>query len=414
MSLSARAFPGLFLSVLLLPQQVLSGQDLKFSGLAQVWCTAILSNNLRRNDPLVIPSRYYNLRSEFMENNAAIRRTELKVSGKLIEGIACEVSADPSQTIGPSNPSILLDADVMFTVAPDLDLKVGQYKTFQTLEGVTHSGDIPFAERSQLARIFGDIRDRGVALIWTAPRANGVGLRVTVAILDGVSDSTLGKGLDQNAQKDWAGRIDLDWGKHKLGAYTLQGSTDQRDVSGTAIAPNPGPYWPDRTAILTEKDRTTNLGAYYFWQTERWHVSAEAITGRLGRRFPTLGATLKREHLQQRYLGAYVTGGMLMGHHAVFVRYDFMDYNSGRDWYTPYNPYRESAPGVPLGADYTPRYTETTMGYTYAFKPGRIVDGAVKLNYIHRSPNFLKPSPGSGQIGEQGGDSMVLAFLVSF
>jgi hypothetical protein len=140
--------------------------------------------------------------------------------------------------------------------------------------------------------------------------------------------------------------------------------------------------------------------------------STEAITGLLGRRFPTLGPAVKREHLHQKYLGAFVTGGILRGHHAFLARYDWMDFNAGNDWYTPYNPYRESAPGVPLGADYTPRYSETTLGYSYLFKSGSLLDGSVKLNYIHRSSNFLKPN--AGETGAQGGDSLVVALMVAF
>ena len=55
-----------------------TAQAPKISGLAQVWYTQMLDNNLRLNSASTAPNKYYNLRSEFTENGFAIRRVELK------------------------------------------------------------------------------------------------------------------------------------------------------------------------------------------------------------------------------------------------------------------------------------------------------------------------------------------------
>ncbi len=144
------------------------------------------------------------------------------------------------------------------------------------------------------------------------------------------------------------------------------------------------------------------------------------MTGLLGRRFATLAAsapTAKREHLDQKFTGYYLTGGYTTGNHTFLARYDLMNMNSGDQWYTAYNPYTQSAPGTPLlvnGApvDYSPKFTEATLGYTYAWIPAKAKVANFKLNYIARSKNFLKPF--GTQTGEQGGNTLVAAFLVAF
>jgi hypothetical protein len=122
-----------------------------------------------------------------------------------------------------------------------------------------------------------------------------------------------------------------------------------------------------------------------------------------------------RQHLDQKFLGYQVSGAYTTGHHIFRLRCDFMNYNQGDKWYTTYNPYKETAPGVLRtdGADYTPKYQEITAGYTYAFNPALIRKANIKVDYIFRSKNFLAPRAGV-QTGEQGGDSMVAAFQVWF
>ena len=91
----------------------------------------------------------------------------------------------------------------------------------------------------------------------------------------------------------------------------------------------------------------------------------------MGGATPTLGAAAGpalREHLSQRIVGLVLTAAHTRGRHTVSARYDVADYNAGNGWYTAYDPYRESGPGVPRDADYTPRFTEVTFGYTFAWR----------------------------------------------
>lgn len=413
--------PTLGLLALAIASLPVSAQAAKISGDLQLWYTQMLDSNLRYNS--AAPGGYYNLRGEFKENTFAFRRTEIKVSGNLLEGLDYEVMFDPSISVGAANPLTLQDAFVLWKPAAGLEVKAGQFKNLQTYEGVMSSTEILFAERSQLGRQFGDKRDRGVALGFGFGDPRAFSGKATLGLFNGMNDATSGKSNDTNAAKDFVARLDFALGKtQKFGVYTLQGSTDVADKGNppAAIAANPGGAWPTQAAIYGSKDKTTNLGAFYVYQDGTWTATAEYMTGLLGRRFPTLAASapaVKREHLDQKFTGYYLTGGYTTGNHTFLARYDVMDFNSGDQWYTAYNPYTQSAPGTPLqvnGApvDYTPKYTEITVGYTYAWIPEKVKAANVKLNYVARSKNFLRPF--GAQTGEQGGNTLVAALLIAF
>ncbi len=402
----------------------LSAQDVKINGLVQVWATQILDSNLRQNGAASTGSAYYNLRGEFKENTFAIRRTELKVSGKITEDVEWEVMIDPSINTSASNPTILQDAAIVYKMGSGFDFKIGQFKNQQTWEGVQSSSELLLAERSQMARVFGDKRDRGAILSYGTGDPKDFAAKVTVGVFNGMTDAVSGKATDTNAQKDMVARAEFTFAKaHKFGFYALQGATDIKDTPGS-LKPLTfaGTTVPSAADILDNKDKTTNYGAFYVFQNSSWHFSGEAINGLLGRRFASLGTATGaalRQHLDQKFLGLVGTAAYTTGAHTFVVRFDSLNYNQGNDWYTAYNPYTESAPGVARTAngasvDYTPKYTEITAGYTYAFKPEKVKAANIKLNYIHRSKNFLAPLTGSAQTGEQGGDNLVAAFQVAF
>lgn len=396
------------------------GQTVKIGGDVQLWYTQMLDNNLRLNPKG--GRGYYNLRSEFQENGFNIRRVEVKASGTITEDVEYEVMLDPSIATSATNPAILQDAFINWKIGGGFSMKLGQFKNLQTYEGLTSSTEILFAERSQLGRVFGDKRDRGAALSFAFGQPREFAGKFTVAAFNGMGDAVSGKSADSNAQKDMVVRLDMNVGvHHKFGLYTLQGVTDVADKSNLAIAPaSPGSGWPTQASVYDNKDATSNLGAFYAYQDSTWTFTTEVMTGLLGRRNATLAASapaVKREHLDQKFLGYYLTGGYTTGNHTFLFRYDTMNYNSGDKWYTAYNPYKESAPGVPLSVngaavDYTPKFTEITVGYTYAFLPEKVKAANIKLNYVMRSKNFLVPR--AGQTGEQGGDTFIAAFLVAF
>lgn len=390
--------------------------QVKTTGLVQVWYNQVLDSNLRNNSaalPTAAGSRsYYNLRSEFKEDGFAIRRAELKFSGKIGEEVEWEIMADPSINTSSSNPTILQDAVLTWKTPLGLQLKAGQMKMFQTWEGTQSSSELIFAERSQMGRTLGDVRNRGGAALYPFGDPKGFGGRVVLGLFNG-SPNGVDKANDNNAQKDLVLRADFTAASvFQFGAYTLQGRTNlnDRDSSPLTALAFSGPGAPTSAQVLANKDKTTNLGAYFVFEKNGWHASAEFITGLLGRRNPSLvngaAAAAKREHLDQKFQGLALTGAWTTGRHTFAARLDRMDYNADRQWTTAADPYRVS------GADYTPAYTEVTLGYRLALKPESPKAANLKLNWIHRSRNFLAPAP--GQTGEQGGDSLVAAFQVAF
>ena len=405
---------GLTLAVLAAPMALTAQTTPKVGGLLQVWYTQMMDSDLRNNS--AAPMGYYNLRNEFKENGFNIRRTELNMSGSVLPEVDYYLMVDPSINTSNTqansnssyNPTILQDAWVAYKTGP-FQVKLGQFKTLQTYEGNVGSSELLFAERSQLGRVFGDKRDRGLVASY-ALGDKDFGAKVSLGVFNGMSDLASGKAGDTNAAKDFVGRLDFNVGEtQKFGVYTLQGSTDQADKGGLIARTFAGSNAPSAADVLDNKDKTTNLGAYYAYQDSHWHASAEVITGYLGRRFASVtttagGGSALRDGLDQKFLGYYLTGGYKFDAHQFLIRYDFLNYNSNDNGNTAsYNV---------GGADYTPKYREITFGYTYALNPKVLKQANVKVNYILRSKNFLKPN--AGQTSEQGGDTVMAAFQVAF
>ncbi|MBI3131532.1 MAG: hypothetical protein HYZ13_09420 [Acidobacteria bacterium] len=396
-----------------------AAQAPKISGLVQVWWNLTTPSELRNNSttlPTTAGGRtYFNLRSEFRENTFAVRRTELKFAGKIVDGVEYEAMIDPSISPSTTN-SILQDATITYKTGLGLDFKVGQMKAFQTYEGLNSSSELLFVERSQMGRTIGDVRQRGAAAIYSFGEPKDFAGRVVLGAFNGVT-----KVNDSNASKDFVARFDFTVAKdHRFGLYTLQGSTDLNDKDSSALTARTftgAVNAPTAAAIVDNKDKTSHLGAYYVFQTADWHLSAEYVNGLLGRGYgiastSTLvnGAATAalREHLDQKFMGFVLTGAYTFGNHTVLARYDSMNYNQGDKWYTAANPYKVGT------ADYTPKYTETSVGYLYAFKPESLKSANIKLNYISRSKNFLAPRAAAGETSEQGGDTIVAAFQIAF
>ncbi len=380
--------------------------------LLQTWYTQMLDSNLRLNSTSVSPNKYYNLRSEFQENGFSVRRAEIKVSGKIMDGITYDVMFDPTISSKANsgtgsnnlivNSNIIQDMVLKYTDGA-FEVKLGQMTTLQTFERTTSSAELLFAERSQLGRVFGDVRDRGIIASYGFGDAKGFNGKVSAGIFNGSV-----KQNDSNAQKDFVGRLDFGYGQSKFGVYTLQGSTDLADAGALTAGTFAGVATaiPSSTQVLDNKDKTSNMGAFYVYHDGTWHFDLEVMTGLLGRRNASLGGAPKREHLDQKYFGAYATAAYTTGAHSFLVRYDLLNYNQGNDWYTATSPY------IVAGADYTPKFTEITAGYTYAFNPKKIKAANFKINYVARSKNFLKPL--GTQTGEKGGDTLVAAFQIAF
>lgn len=399
--------PLLTLALAGLASSAVQAQELKVNALLITWYHQALDSNLRTNS--AAPGGYYafgGAGDAMRENGFSIRRTEIYLNGKINDELSAGVIFDPKE----NNP-IILDAAITWKPNAQVEVKAGQFKPLQSYEATSiGSPDLLFVDRGQFARRFGDIRDRGVTAAYTFGDKD-MSLKVTTGVFNGANRAN-----DANAQKDFVLRADFSAGAHKAGFFTLQGVTDVKDTSGLGIAANPGAPWPSQEAIYDNKDKTTNVGAYYRFAQGAFQADAEVITGLVGRRFATLATTapsLKRQHLDQKFLSACITAAYTFAErHQLTFRHDLLDLNAGDDWYTAWNPYTHTAVGVARNADYNPRFTETTFGYTFAWDPKSFRKANLKLNYILRSKNMLQPA--AGQSGEQGGDSLVAAFQVYF
>jgi hypothetical protein len=403
------------LAAALVSAGALPAQEAKLTAIVDVWYTQMLDNNLRLDAPYANSgARYYPLLPAFQENGFSVRRTELWLNGTITPDISYQIMFDPSATpssgaVTGNNPTLLNDASITWKINPAFSVRVGQFKPLQTLEGsMTSTANILFYDRSMLARQFGDKRDRGIVATYSFGDPKGFGGKINVGVANGSSDYDFGKGSDRNAQKDWVARLEFNRGAtQKFGLYYRDGVTDAADkgslVAGTGLAT------VTPAQILDNKDRTTNLGAYYAFDNATWHGSAEAITGLLGRRNPTVfnaANAAMRQHLDQKFLGYTLSGAYKMGKHWFTARYDHLDLNAGDDWYTAASPY------ITAAGDFSPAYTEAILGYNYLFNAGKYALGKVKVNYIHRSQNFLQPR--AGQTGEQGGDSLLVSLQIGF
>jgi hypothetical protein len=332
---------------------------------------------------------------------------------------------DPNQSANGTGNNVLQDAIISWSFAKGFNVKAGQFKMPTTYESTLVSArEIIFFDRAQLSRLLGEKRDRGAWFSYGYGDADGFRGNLNLAISNGSSDDgNNGKNNDDNAQKDYTFRFDGAYGSNqKFGVWYREGETGLKSsttAAGTVAAWGPGA--PTAQQILDNRDKTTGEGIFYAFDSSAWHFDLEYVTGLIGRRFPTLydstgtvGA-VKREHLDQKFTGYVVTGVCKLGAHWLTARYDMMNYNSGNDWYTPTNPYTTNvATGVPTGNDFTPKYTETTLGYNYLFAPTKQSLGKLKLDYIIRSKNFLAPSAALGQTGAQGGNSLVASLEVGF
>jgi hypothetical protein len=405
-------------------------QDVKVNILTEFWYTQMLDSNLRNNSIQNQTSNYYALDSRFQENTFNVKRAEIYCNYKISDEWAGYVMFDPSLTntsaaaasATTASGSALQDWVITWTPSSTgLTVKAGQFKMPTTYESTILSArDIYFFDRAQISRIHGEKRDRGVWFAYGYGKADGFKGNVNVAISNGTTDDgTSGKtAVDQNAQKDYTFRFDGSFGSaHRFGAYYREGETNLK--TSTLVAATLPANWTaagiNQQALLDNRDKTTLEGAFYAFNTDTWHFDAEFATGLIGRRFPTLfaaAAAPSRQHLDQKFQTYEVTAVYKMGRHQIGARYDMFNYNSGNDFYGAVNPYMATS-GANAGGDFSPKYTETTVGYNYLFT-SKYTYGKMKLDYIHRSKNFLNSLATAGQTGAQGGDSVVASFMVGF
>ncbi|NTW84549.1 MAG: hypothetical protein HGB30_00130 [Holophagaceae bacterium] len=400
----------------LLAAGIAQAQDVKVNALIELWYTQMADNNLRL-DSAVKPggaSAYYDGMSSgrFAENGFTVKRSEVYLSQTISDSISWNLMFDPNNSTSSVGNNVLHDAVITWNLGKGFVLKAGQFKMPTSYEAtIVSAKDLYFFDRNQLNRVFGDKRDRGAWLSYAYGNAKGLNGKLSVAISNGSTDDGSGgkTAVDANSQKDFTVRYEGGFGSaHKFGAYYREGVTNLKN--STFVTPTTIPAGTTAQQIKDNKDKTTLQGLFYAYDTAKLHFDFEYATGLLGRRYPSLfaatTAAMSREHLDQKFAGYSGTLIYKMGQHQVALRYDSLHYNSGNNWYSAANPYKLTT------GDYTPKYTETTVGYNYLFVPGKYSVAKLKLDYIMRSKNFL--SPRAGQTGEQGGNSFVASLGIGF
>lgn len=361
----------------------------KVGGLFQVWGNQILNSDLRDHTP----GRYTSLRSEWREDGFSLRRTELKVSANAGPGLDGELLFDPSLT-----GSILQDAFVTVALGQGFSVRAGQYKSFQTLDGATPTADLPLADRSEIGRLFGDVRERGASLHFTSDR-----LKASLGFFNGDP-----KNNDANPQKDVAFRVEfVPLSGHLAGVYGQAGRTSLKDVGTLKALTFTGSGQPSAQQILENRDRFSQVGAFYQFKHEAWTLEGDVLSGTWGRRQPAVGSAAgaaQREHLDQRFLGVLGLATYRTGRHTFALRGERFDANAGRDWYGPVSPYQVA------GKEELPVFTETTFGYAYALAPAGFKYANLKLNLIHRGGPWLT-APG---VASSSGDDLLVALQFGF
>jgi hypothetical protein len=181
--------------------------ELKFGLLLQAWYIA-------DDSPLAIPTgttTSSTLGNFIGANTFRLRRSEIKLNGKVNKDWAFEVMLDPAKAIvttaaatnnNTNDAKILQDLAVTYTGLKGWELSLGQKKITLTEEGVRSSSELDFPERSQIVRAVSDRRETG--FFFKGDVAEPVTLWGSVT--NGPASNTLD---DSNDTIKACGRVDL-------------------------------------------------------------------------------------------------------------------------------------------------------------------------------------------------------------
>ena len=181
--------------------------ELKFGLLLQAWY-------ITDDSPLAVPTgttTSSTLGNFVGANTFRLRRSEIKLNGKVNKDWAFEVMLDPSKAIvsntvaannNTNDGKILQDLAVTYTGFHGWELSLGQKKITLTEEGVRSSSELDFPERSQIVRAVSDRRETGFFV------KGDVAEPVTIygSITNGGPSNTLD---DSNDTVNYCGRVDL-------------------------------------------------------------------------------------------------------------------------------------------------------------------------------------------------------------
>ena len=366
----------------------LYAQSPKVETMVQFWGHQMQGKELRLNSPAW---PHAPLPTGLNENGFVVRRAEVWLSGTVGERISYTFMND----FALAGNGLLVAQAV--GQRGQWEVRAGAFRPLQTWEGMQRDYDLLLAERFQFARVFADKSD------WGAVIGRGLGGQRWKAFA-GVFNGG-GRSADRNGRKDLIARLQFKAAAHAAGIYGLRGGTDLSD-KGLQAALLPGTGAPEANAVLASEDRTVNLGVYYVFDRGAWFLHTEGVGGLWGRRYASLVTTpgaAAREHLDQRFLNTVVTLAHTRGKHSAILRWDRLDANWGDRWYGADSPY------VRGGREIPPVYTETILGYRFAWRPAATREANLKINWIHRT-RFLAPRP--RQDGAQGGDGLLFSVQV--
>jgi hypothetical protein len=139
-------------------------------------------------------------------NTFRLRRSEIKLSGKVNGDWAFEVMFDPAKSITPqtagTDGKVLQDLAVTYTGFKGYELSLGQKKIILGEEGVRSSSELDFPERAQISRAYSDRRETG--FFFKGDVAEPVTLLASVT--NGNPSNVLS---DTNDSLNSCGRVDL-------------------------------------------------------------------------------------------------------------------------------------------------------------------------------------------------------------
>lgn len=184
--------------------------ELKFGALIQGWYVADAS-------PLGTGTSY--LGNNTGVNTFRVRRTEIKLSGKVTPSWGFDVMIDPAKTqsfTAGSDDKILQDMGVSFLGLKGHEITLGQRKIAISEEGLRSSSELDFAERSRITRVIGD--QRMIGLFYKGDFSPSLAGQVSI------TNGTIANVLDtSNDTLFWAARFDV---KPKAGMVVgLSGGT---------------------------------------------------------------------------------------------------------------------------------------------------------------------------------------------
>lgn len=194
--------------------------------------------------------------------NFRMRRAELKFSGSVAENTRWFTMIDAAKSLktglvsSANDNKVLQDLGVAFSLNPELELMMGQFKAPNVSEGLEPSAELLFPERSLTTRTFGDRREPGAMLAYTRE-----GWKVRAMVSNGGATNT----DDPSGRKDLTLRIDMPVILFlKAGAFTTAGnfSYGKRALFGANASSQWGDLLVRSEYVHSSVPGTTSSGWY--------------------------------------------------------------------------------------------------------------------------------------------------------